>query len=103
MAQTVTNLSMMQETQAQIPWKGMATHASVLAWRTPWTEAGGLQLVSCSCIELENNGRTGISSLIFCNSNEFMDLDIEHQELLPSKKSKTRHHVPFDERTHHHL
>jgi len=51
----------------------------------------------------ENNGRTGISSLIFCNSNEFMDLDIEHQELLPSKKSKTRHHVPFDETTHPHL
>ena len=52
-AQTVKNLSMMQETQAQILWKGMATHANVLAWRTPWTEAGGLQLVSCSCIELD--------------------------------------------------
>ena len=26
------------------PGKGMATHASILAWRIPWTEeAGGLQ------------------------------------------------------------
>lgn len=25
-----------------------------------------------------NNGRTGTSSLIFYNSNEFTDLDIEH-------------------------
>ena len=52
-AQTVKTLSTMQETQAQIPWKGMATHASVLAWRIPWTEPGGLQLVSCSCVELD--------------------------------------------------
>lgn len=36
----------------------------------------------------ENNGRTELSSLIFCNSNEFMDLDIEHGELLVSKKAK---------------
>ena len=52
-AQTVKYLSTMQETQAQIPWKEMATHASVLAWRPPWTEPSGLQLVSCSCIELD--------------------------------------------------
>ena len=23
--------------------KGMATHSSILAWRIPWTECGGLQ------------------------------------------------------------
>ena len=40
----------MQETQfGSLGWedpleKGMATHSSVLAWRTPWTEeSGGLQ------------------------------------------------------------
>ena len=40
----------MQETEVQSPGredpleKGMATHSSVLAWRTPWTEEpGGLQ------------------------------------------------------------
>ena len=40
----------MQETQVQAlgqedpPGKGMATHSSILAWRTSWTEEpGGLQ------------------------------------------------------------
>ena len=44
------NLPTVQETQAQsLVWddpleEGMATHSSVLAWRTPWTEEpGGLQ------------------------------------------------------------
>ena len=43
-AQTVKNLPAMQETQVQSlsregPLeKGMATHSSILAWRTPWTE-----------------------------------------------------------------
>ena len=50
MAQTVKNLPAMQETWVQSLGqedpleKGMATHSSVLAWRTPWTEEpGGLQ------------------------------------------------------------
>ena len=44
MAQTVKNLSVMQETRVQfLGWedpleKGMATHSSILAWRIPWTE-----------------------------------------------------------------
>ena len=49
-AQTVKNLLAMQETWVQsLGWedplqKGMATHFSILAWRTPWTEEpGGLQ------------------------------------------------------------
>ena len=49
-AQTVRNLPAMQETQVQsLSWedpleKGTATHASILAWRIPWTEeSGGLQ------------------------------------------------------------
>ena len=48
--QTVKNLSAMQETEVpslgrKDPLeKGMATHFSILAWRTPWTnETGGLQ------------------------------------------------------------
>ena len=61
--QTVKNLSMMQETQAQIPWKGMATHASVLAWKIPWTEPGGLQLVNCSCIELDMTERLSLGTV----------------------------------------
>ena len=50
MAQTVKNLSAMQETQVQSLGqedpleKEMATHSSILAWRIPWTEEpGGLQ------------------------------------------------------------
>ena len=47
MAQTVKNLSAMQETQVQSldgedPLeKRMATHSSILAWRNPWTEEPG--------------------------------------------------------------
>ena len=43
----VENLSAMQETQIQsLGWedlmeKGMATHSSILAWRTPWAEEPG--------------------------------------------------------------
>ena len=52
MAQTVKNLPTVQETQVQsLGWedlleKGIATHSSILAWKTPWTEeSGGLQSV----------------------------------------------------------
>ena len=50
MAQTVNNPQAMQETQVRFLGqedsleKRMATHSSILAWRTPRTgEAGGLQ------------------------------------------------------------
>ena len=52
-AQTVKNLSAVQETQVpslsqEDPLeKGMATHSSVPAWRLPWTEEpGGLQFIA---------------------------------------------------------
>ena len=48
----VKNRSVMQETQVQsldqeVPLeKGMATHSSIVAWRTPWTEEpSGLQCI----------------------------------------------------------
>ena len=46
-AQTVKNLPAVQETQVQSLGqedpleKGMATHSSILAWRTVWTEETG--------------------------------------------------------------
>ena len=46
-AQTVKNLPAIQETQVQSLGqedpleKGMATHSSTLAWRSPWTEEPG--------------------------------------------------------------
>ena len=50
MAQFVRNLPAMREIQVQSLGRedpldaGMATHSSVLAWKTPWTEEpGGLQ------------------------------------------------------------
>ena len=49
-AQSAKNLSAMQETWVRFVGledpleKEMATHSSVLAWKTPWTaETGGLQ------------------------------------------------------------
>ena len=51
-AQTVKNMSAMQETQVRSLGqedpleKGMATYSSILAWRIPWTEEpGGLQSI----------------------------------------------------------
>ena len=54
-AQTVKNLPAMQELQEtqvralgqEDPLeRGLATHSSILAWRTPWTEEpGGLQSI----------------------------------------------------------
>ena len=47
MAQTVKNLSAMQETQGQYLGredpleKVMATHSGILGWRIPWTEEPG--------------------------------------------------------------
>ena len=44
----VKNLPAMQETQVRsLGWddpmeKGMATHSSILAWETPWTEKPGM-------------------------------------------------------------
>ena len=50
MAQTIKNLSAMQETLVQSLGqedplkKEIATHSSILVWRIPWTEEpGGLQ------------------------------------------------------------
>ena len=52
MAQVVKNLPAMQETQVQSLGledpleKGLATHSSILAWKSPWTEEpGGLQSI----------------------------------------------------------
>ena len=47
MAQRVKSLPTMQETQVQslgqedLLEKEMATHSSILAWKTPWTEESG--------------------------------------------------------------
>ena len=54
MAQTVKNLSAMQESwvrslNGEDPLqKGMATHSSILAWRTLWTEKPGGSMESQS-------------------------------------------------------
>ena len=52
MAQTIKNLLVMQETQVQSLGQDdpleeeMATHSSILAWESPWTEEpGGLQSI----------------------------------------------------------
>ena len=41
-AQTGKNLPAVQETWVgKIPWRRMAAHCSVLAWRIPWTDKPG--------------------------------------------------------------
>ena len=52
MAQTEKKLPAMQESQVQTLGQeepleeGMATPSSILAWRIPWTEPGGLQSIA---------------------------------------------------------
>ena len=60
MAQMVKNLPTMQETRLRSlgreepPEKGMATHSSILAWRTPWTEEPGrLQSIGWQRVRLD--------------------------------------------------
>ena len=59
-AQTVKNLSAMQETRVQsLGWedpleKWVATHSSILAWRIPWTEEPG-RLQSLGSQSLSHN------------------------------------------------
>ena len=63
MAQTVKNLSVVQETLVRFLGqedpldKKMATHSSVLVWRIPWTEApGGLQSIgTCQSDSLDDS------------------------------------------------
>ena len=57
----VKNLSAMQETQVEsLGWedpleKGMVTHCSILAWRTPWTEEpGGLLSMGLQRVRLSD-------------------------------------------------
>ena len=55
----VKNLPAVQETWVQsLGWedpleKGMATHSSVLTWRSPWTEeTGGYSLWGCKGLDM---------------------------------------------------
>ena len=57
----VKNLSAMQETQVEsLGWedpleKGLVTHCSILAWRTPWTEEpGGLLSMGLQRVRLSD-------------------------------------------------
>ena len=58
-AQMVNNLPAMQETRLQfLGWedpleKGMAIYSTILAWRNPWTEPGGLQSMGSQRVRLD--------------------------------------------------
>ena len=57
----VKNLPVMQETWVQSLGledtleKGMATHFSIVAWRIPWTEPGGLQSMGSQRVRHDSN------------------------------------------------
>ena len=61
MAQMVKNLPAVQKTWVQsLSWedpleKGMAIHSSILAWRIPWTESGGLWLQFMGSLRVTHN------------------------------------------------
>ena len=62
MAQIIKNLTAMQQTGVQsLGWedplkKGMETHSSILAWRSPWTEEpAGLQSMGSQTVRLDSS------------------------------------------------
>jgi len=73
-AQTVKNMPVMQETwvwslgQEDPLEKGMASHSSILAWRIPWTEPGGLQ----------STGSQRLRSNLVSNTFTFLSLGKTH-------------------------
>ena len=72
-AQKVKNPPAVQKTWVQsLGWKdplekGMATHPSILAWRIPWTETGGLQ-----SMRLERAGHDWAINTFNFNSNNHL-------------------------------
>ena len=64
MAQTIENLTAMQETRVQSLGgedpleKEMATHSSILAWRIPWTEESG----ELQSVELQRVGHNWVTN-----------------------------------------
>ena len=81
MIQMVENLPEMQETRVRSldledPLeKGMATHSSILAWRTPWTvEPGGLYS-PWGCKELDMTERLMLS--LFMHLKRILELNFE--------------------------
>ena len=86
--QTVKNLPTMQETRVQLLGqedplgKGMETHSSILAWKSPWTEEpGGLQSVGSQRV-----GHDWVT-------NTFMRYWSEWQR--GKRKTILRHHLPL--------
>ena len=67
MAQKVKNLPEMWETQVQPLGqedpleKGMFTHSSILAWRSPWTEESGRLFSSWVCKESDTTEQLTLS------------------------------------------
>ena len=47
--------------------KGMATHSSIVAWRSPWTEEPG-RLQSMECKELDMTEQLTLSTFTLCKS-----------------------------------
>ena len=72
----VKNLHAMKETWVQsLGWedpleKGMATHCSILAWRTPWTVQS--MVVTKSQTQLSNFHFTYTKAVINCNFYHFL-------------------------------
>ena len=71
MAQTVRNLSAMQDTQIQSlgqedpPEKEMGIHSSTIAWKIPWTEEPG-RLQSMGSIESDTTERLHFHFSLSC-------------------------------------
>ena len=81
-AHTVKNPSAMQETQVQsLGWedpleKGMAAQASILAWRTPWTEkSGGLQSMGSQSQTRLSNKHPCSYVILFSPSHQSHEVD----------------------------
>ena len=92
-AQTVKNLSVMQETQVRsLSWEdpleeGMVTHSSILAWRIPWTEEPG-RLQSTGSQKFRHDWETDTFTLL--DFTTVWVLESESQDLCRVRKKQVQ-------------
>ena len=98
-AQMVKNLPAMQETilgQEDPEEKGMATHSSIIAWRTPWTEEPD-RLQSMALQTSQTSIQDTITFLFFPTFNSLPVFDLRKcQEQNTQSEEKGKEHTYND-------
>ena len=92
MAQMVKNLPAIQEMQVQsLCWedlleKEMVTYSSILAWRMPWTESGGLQSIGLQTVRHSQAAKTHTLGSIRMEPSRTRTVSLQKE---PQKENET--------------